>query len=176
MNDEKAAVNFEITRIFAGWFDVRFITKEEKVEISASDAWGNDSPKYFLKMVSDFLDHERKAGYVLFDEEPGTYIICIEKDSIYKLSVLYSGFDADERKEIKLHGKLTQKEFETLIPDIEMLFSTENFSIDSFARTVLRSFEEYSSVPKMSEYEGNWMVFPKEELELLRRMLKENGE
>ena len=173
MQDEMTVVNFEIGGIYAGWFDVRFITKEEQVEITASDAWGNDAPKYFLRMISDFLGQKRKTGYVAFDEEPGTYIVCMEKDSNYKLFISYTRFD-DEWISDGMPGKLTQKEIETLIPDIEVMFSVENFSINSFARTVLRSFEEYSSITKMSEYEENWMEFPKEELELLCQMLGEN--
>lgn len=169
-------VNFEIIRIYAGWFDIKFITKEKQVEISASDAWGNDSPKYFLRMILDVLDNKISAGYVIFDEEPGTYIVGLEKDTACKLFILYSDFDDDEWRQTELHGELKRKEIETLIPNTEELFSVENFSICSFARTVLRSFEECSSKAKMSEYEENWMEFPQKELEQLSRMLYRNEE
>ena len=32
-------VNFEIERIYAGWFNVCFWMKEKDVHITASDAW-----------------------------------------------------------------------------------------------------------------------------------------
>lgn len=44
----RALINFEIQRIYAGWYDVLFKTNKEKVVVTASDAWGNDSPKLFL--------------------------------------------------------------------------------------------------------------------------------
>lgn len=42
-------ISFEIERIMSGWFDVSFQSTNEKTAISASDVWGNDSPKMFLK-------------------------------------------------------------------------------------------------------------------------------
>ena len=72
------AVNFEILGIHAGWYDVKFVSNDKQVEISASDAWGNDSPLYFLKMVLRMLNNEIESGYVVFDEEPGKYNVCLE--------------------------------------------------------------------------------------------------
>lgn len=34
-------------RIYAGWFDVKYVAEDKQIEISASDAWGNDSPMFF---------------------------------------------------------------------------------------------------------------------------------
>ena len=50
-NDMRMLINFEIQRIYAGWFDVLFKTNKEEVVVTASDAWGNDSPKLFLQGV-----------------------------------------------------------------------------------------------------------------------------
>lgn len=163
-------INFEIMGIWSGWFDVKFITKEKQVEISASDAWENDSPKYFLRMIADILDGRMNTGYVVFDEEPGTYIVCLESDRGCRLSVLCSDFCDDEWK-TALHGELAREEIETIIPDTEELFYVENFSIQTFAKPVLRSFEEWSTKEKMSEYEDNWMEFPQKELERLRGLI-----
>lgn len=165
-------INFEIIRVYAGWFDVKFITEEKQVEISASDAWENDSPKYFLKMLIDLLNNESNVGYVVFDEEPGTYIVCLEQDKECKLSILYSNFDDDEWK-IELCGERTRAQLEKIIPDTEELFVANGFSLQHFVRTVYRSFEEYMTGERLIEYEVNWMNFPKDELEELRGILKE---
>lgn len=42
-------VNFEIQRIYAGRFDVLFKTEKEEVAVTASDAWGNNSPKLLFQ-------------------------------------------------------------------------------------------------------------------------------
>lgn len=166
-------VNFEIVRIYAGWFDVKFVATEKQIEISASDAWGNDSPKYFLQMLVNLLERKSDTGYVVFDEEPGTYIICIEKKDTYKVSVLYSEFDDDEWTKTGLHGELSQEEIETLIPGTEELFMVEDFSFNAFVRTVFRSFEEYSALVRLDDYEGNWMEFPRKEFSKLSELLTE---
>ena len=163
-------VNFEIVRIVAGWFDVKFVTNEKQVEISASDAWGNDSPRYFLRMIIDFFCNKINAGYVIFDEEPGIYIVCIESNDEPQLSILYSGFDDNEVK-IDVHGNLTRKEIEGLLADTEELLSVSDFSLQLFANTLFRSFDEWSSKSKMNEYEWNWMVFPKAEIEQLSMLI-----
>lgn len=40
-NGMRTLINFEIQRIYAGWFDVLFKTSKEEVVVTASDAWGN---------------------------------------------------------------------------------------------------------------------------------------
>lgn len=53
----------------------------------------------------------------------------------------------------------------------EELFVTNGFEIKSFARTILRGFEEWKSEIKIREYEGNWMEFPEKEVCELRKIL-----
>lgn len=164
-------LNFEITGIYLGWFDIKFITKERQVEISVSNAWENDSPKYFLKMIFGFLINESTDGYVVFDDEPGIYVVCLEKTKDYKLSILHSKSDNAKWTKAGLYGELKQKDVEALMPGIEELFSVEGFSLKTFARTVLRSFEEYSLPEHRRNYEVNWMEFPEEEFLALHNLL-----
>lgn len=169
------AVNFEIVRIYAGWFDVRFVAEDKKIEISASDAWGNDSPMFFLRMILGILTNRIKDGYVVFDEEPGTYIVCLETTEEVRLSILYSDFDDDEWTKIGLQGELLRREIEEIIPETEELFVANDFSIEAFSKTILRGFEEWSSGSKISEYEANWMEYPKQELFELEKLLHKVG-
>lgn len=158
------ALNFEIARIYAGWFDVKFVAQDKQIEISASDVWGNDSPMFFLRMILGILANRIKDGYVVFDEEPGTYIVCLETTEEVRLSILYSDFDDDEWTKIGLQGELSRREIEEIIPDTEELFVINEFSIKAFAKTIFRSFEEWSSYSQKREYEANWMEYPQKEV------------
>lgn len=164
-------VNFEIVRIYAGWFDVKFISENKEIEISASDVWGNDSPMHYLRLILGILNNRVKDGYVVFDEEPGTYIVCLETTETVKLSILYSDFDDDEWTKIGLHGELSRQEIEKIIPNTEELFVVKDFSIQAFAKTILRGFEEWSLDLKKSEYEENWMEYPQKEVEELNNII-----
>ena len=79
VNDMRTLINFEIQRIYAGWFDVLFKTNKEEVVVTASDAWGNDSPKLFLQILYELVDTHQYSKYVIWDEEPGVYIIFLIK-------------------------------------------------------------------------------------------------
>ncbi|SHL77609.1 hypothetical protein SAMN02745136_05674 [Anaerocolumna jejuensis DSM 15929] len=166
-------LNFEIKKICAGWFDAEFISNNKRVEISASDAWGNDSPKYFLQMISDILDNKVNTSYVVFDEEPGTYMVCIEKnDSDYSISILYSEFDDDLWTEAGLRGVLSKDKIKEIMPIDKEIFVESGFSFLAFARTVVRSFEEYSMNQYKETYEENWMDFPSTEFQYLSEQVK----
>ena len=53
----RTLINFEIQRIYAGWFDVLFKTNKGEVIVTASDVWGNDSPKLFLQILGELVDN-----------------------------------------------------------------------------------------------------------------------
>ncbi len=164
-------VTFEILRIHAGWFDVRFFTAEKSCCIGASDAWDNDSPQYFLQMLNDLLAGNTQSGYVVFDEEPGTYIVCIEKEEINKLTVSYSKLDNHEWTEIEVHGNLSYKALEKIITIEKVFLVVEDFDLHDFAKSVVDAFGKYTAKHDRDKYEGNWMMFPKEELEKLRSLV-----
>lgn len=170
-------VNFEIEGINVGWFDMIYNTKKENVTVSATDAYGNDSPKYFLQMLCDFLANEIHAGYVLFDEEPGIYIVCIEKEEQYNLSIFFSESE-DICKKFQTYGKFSASEIKEQVCDIEEMLAIKGISMELFAKTVVRSFEEYSLGKGKKIYEENWMDFPEEEFMSLQKHLykKEEGE
>lgn len=166
-------VNFEIERIYVGWFEVCCRSYAKEVYFRASDAWENDAPKFFLLMLSELLRSDEISKYVVFDEEPGTYIVCIEKYKECKMQVLYSKFSDDEWGNIELYGNLSKEELEKKISISDELFE-ENIDLNHFVKTVLRSFEEYEKGQKLQEYEENWMKFPDKELKLLRSLGKVN--
>lgn len=164
-------LEFEILRIYAGWFDVRFFTSEKSCCIGASDAWDNDSPKYFLQMLIDLLEGNTQAGYVVFDEEPGTYIACIECGEVNKLTVCYSRLDNHEWEAVDVHGNMTCRKLAKFIAIEKVFLVVEDFELRKFAQSVAEAFEKYTSKHKRDKYEGNWMAFPTEELDKLKEVL-----
>ena len=61
----KKKCTFSISDIDAGWFDISFEIEKEKIKISASDLWGNDSPKALLVMLTELLLEKSDTMYIL---------------------------------------------------------------------------------------------------------------
>lgn len=163
-------VKFEIKRVCAGWFDVEFKNESEKISITASDVWDNDSPKYFLKMITECLIEKQFNKYVVFDEEPGTYIVSIEKKETVILTICYSKVEGFEWNELDLHGDLSLEKIKSYIPIEEDLIKIE-VDLGYLAKTIYRSFEEYRFGINRKEYEENWMKYPEAEFKQLGKLL-----
>ena len=131
-NDMRALINLEIQRIYAGWFDVLFKTNKEKVVVAASDAWGNDSPKLFLQILSELVDKPQYSIYVIWDEEPGVYIIFIDKiDDLYNIKIAFSEFCHDElfADIINVIGDVSYDEMKSKLIDLEFCCSLLDTSV-----------------------------------------------
>lgn len=89
-------LGFKIRRISSGWFDVSFVLYKEKLNICASNAWGNDAPRHFLKILSRLVKRETEAGYVVYDDEPGTFVVCVCTGEQPCVNIVYSELDDDE--------------------------------------------------------------------------------
>lgn len=172
MKDENK-VKFEIRRIFAGWFDVRLCCKDKNVDISASDAWGHDAPVQMLKELAECVEKNDFHKYVIWDEEPGSYVVCIDKENEECiLTVIYTDVDSDEWKKIDLHGDLSYQEISDYVmhrSSIEMLIQ-EEIDFAYFVETVISAFLEYEHEEKKTEYENNWLEYPQQELDELRKL------
>lgn len=170
---EENKVKFEIRRIFAGWFDVRFCCKDKEIDISASDAWGHDAPGQMLQELAECNGKNEFHKYVIWDEEPGSYVICIEKEvNACTLTVIYTEIDSDEWKKIDLHGDLSYQEINDYVihrSSLEVLIQKE-IDFEYFVDTVISAFLEYYNDEKKSEYENNWLEYPRQELEELRKL------
>lgn len=165
-------INFEIQRIYTGWFDVLFKTEKKEVAVTASDAWGNDSPKLFLHILCEMLDKDIYNKYVIWDEEPGVYIIFINKtEENFNIKIAFSEFCHDELfSDIRnVVGDISYDEMRNKLNDLELLFEYNNVDFIYFLRTVIRAFEEYENT---SEYLENWMDFPHNELDAIKQQLR----
>lgn len=161
-------MNFEILSICAGWFDMAFILENQRIEISASDAWENDSPKYFIKNLVDCLQSDGCVRYVIFDGEPGIYFVIFEKSTDFCVKIYYSDYmGAKLGKEILLYGNQTFESLKRKIKVYKELFNSK-INLHHFARCVLRGFEEYLNEEKNYEYINNWGEFPEPEFNALK--------
>lgn len=93
-------LGFKIRRISSGWFDVSFVLYKEKLNICASNVWGSDAPRHFLELLCRLVKREAEAGYVVFDDEQGTFVICICMGEQLNINIVYSELDDDEWKKM----------------------------------------------------------------------------
>lgn len=160
-------VNFEIERIYAGWFDVSFQQDNKKLTISASDTWGNDSPGKFLEALYEFYVKKASHRFVIWDEEPGVYFICLDKiENKTRMIVAYSEQDDDELGEVfqNVVGDLSYEKIKDYFDDLQDLLIVENLNINHFVRVV---YERFCGC-NIEEYQNHWMDYPHEQLEKLK--------
>ncbi len=165
---------FSISDIEAGWFDVSFKVNENIINISASDLYGNDSPKELLVMLTEFVLSKYDTAYVLFDEEPGTYIVSLEKEI---LTVAYSEYDCiDGRIEgiyVNSRGSMTFREIADIIGVDEILLQIK-IDIKTFLYSVYKTFYKYANNYLLyDKYEENWGEFPKKQWEDFQKCIEQ---
>ena len=155
-------VEFLIDKISYGWFDVSFKGSDWKVAISASDAWGTDTPALLFKEIVKQKNENLPASlYVVFDEEPGTYLLTLERKAEQSaiLTVCYSEYDDDEWPEIERAGRKTLVELSNLLPINETVLRAE-IDYHFFLHSVYKAFLPYENTLTKIQYEKNWMLFP----------------
>ena len=170
-------VRFVISRVYAGWFDVHLKQGDAVLHgMSASDVWGGDSPRAWLTMLSALLRGEAQAGYALLDEEPGTYILALERGETEVLTFAYTRWENWGREEtIPLYGLCPFSELAEQIPqEIEVCFR-EAIDFPLFVRSVYEAFLPYEQKHLRDKYEGNWMPFPQEAWCAFRDRVRELG-
>lgn len=146
---DKELVNFEIERVFDGWFDASFIHEKKKITISASDVYGNDGPKILLEKFIEFYQEDVPQKIVVWDEEAGRYFIIftrINKECC--ISISYS-YEAEDNLQDKTINQI----------DINYL---------------LKVFYERFSELDIAEYQNHWMNYPNIQLEKMKMLVDTN--
>lgn len=160
-------LKFEICQIHAGWF----VCLIGDMEIWASYIHLRDSPRLLLKLLGELVSGEREQGGVVFDEEPGCYILTVQRG---------------ERSSISL--EFTEKNFLDFYPefpdtaavlperpgsadDAETLLLVDDLDLYQFACAVGDAFSAYFTADMREQYAKHWMPFPLEELVELRHAL-----
>ena len=82
-------LKFEICQVHAGWF----VCLIGDVEIWASYINMHDSPRQLLKLLGELMSGEREKGAVVFDEEPGCYILTVQRGERSSISLEFTERD-----------------------------------------------------------------------------------
>lgn len=163
MNDLK----FEISQVHAGWF----VCLIGDVEIWASYIQMHDSPRQLLKLLGELMRGEREQGCVVFDEEPGCYILSIERGARDSLSLRFSEQNFLEFYPQYPDGAAVLPELPRTKSDAETLLVLDDLDLYGFACAVGDALSAYFTPDLRERYAKNWMPFPLEELLELRHTL-----
>lgn len=167
---DKELVNFEIERVFSGWFDASFIHEKKKITISASDVYGNDGPKMLLDKFIDFYQDDVTQKIVVWDEESGCYFIIFtrtDKDCSMSISYSEEAEDALRGKTIDEIDDFSKNQLSAMLQDLEDLLVVENIDI----YYLLRVFYERFSELDLAEYQNHWMDYPSTQLEKMKTIM-----
>lgn len=167
---DKELVNFEIERVFAGWFDASFIHEKKKITISASDVYGNDGPKILLEKFIEFYQEDVPQKIVVWDEEPGCYFIIFtrtDKDCSMSISYSEEAEDALRGKTIDEIDDFSKNQLSAMLQDLEDLLVVENIDI----YYLLKIFYERFSELDLAEYQNHWMDYPSTQLEKMKTIM-----
>ena len=169
-NNKYNYVNFEIERVFAGWFDVSFSFGKDNVVISASDVYGNDGPRMLLEKFSEFYYDKCPQKVIVWDEEPGNYFIIFNRvENNCSLSISYSQEAEDKltQKVRDIIDEVPKSELVDLLDDWEDLLVVENIGMEHLLKVMFERFSEFDT----KEYENNWMDYPNEQLDNIKNMM-----
>ena len=160
-------LKFEISQVHAGWF----VCLIGDVEIWASYINMHDSPRQLLKLLGELMCGEREQGCVVFDEEPGCYILSIERGARDSLSLRFT-----EQNFLDFYPNYPDAA--AVLPVLprtaggaETLLLLDDLDLYSFACAVGDAFSAYFTSDLREQYAKNWMPFPLEELLELRYTL-----
>ena len=163
MNDLK----FEICQVHAGWF----VCLIGDVEIWASYINRHDSPRQLLKLLVELMSGEREQGCVVFDEEPGCYILSIERGVRDRLSLGFTEKNFLDFYPQYPDAAAVLPELPRTKRDAETLLVLDDLDLYGFACAVGDAFSAYFTPDLRERYAKNWMPFPLEELLELRCIL-----
>lgn len=163
MNDLK----FEICQVHAGWF----VCLIGDVEIWASYINRQDSPRQLLKLLVELMSGKREQGGVVFDEEPGCYILTVQRGERCSFSLGFTEkIFLDCYPEYPAGAAVLPKLSRT-VGDAETLLLIDDLDLYRFSCAVGDAFSAYFTADLREQYAKHWMPFPLEELLELRCIL-----
>ena len=163
MNDLK----FEISQVHAGWF----VCLIGDVEIWASYIQMHDSPRQLLKLLGELMSGAREQGSVVFDEEPGCYILTVQRGERCSFSLGFTEKNFLDFYPEYPDGAAVLPELPRMVGDAETLLLVDDLDLYGFACAVGDAFSAYFTSDMREQYAKHWMPFPQEELLELRCIL-----
>lgn len=170
------SVSFKINSVENGWFEAEFSTISKRTAVSASDKWGNDAPKYLIKIINQLLSGKANSGYVTLDEIPGTYVIFFDNSGDNcLLYIFYTSEETCHWKEMHTYGEMTLSEFIEKISVKELLLFAE-IDLAYLAESIYKAFDFYTEKKHTSIYEENWNSFPSKEFIKLEALIQNEND
>ena len=165
-------LKFEISQVHAGWF----VCLIGDVEIWASYIQMHDGPRQLLKLLGELMSGEREQGCVVFDEEPGCYILSIQRGERDSFSLGFTEKNFLDFYPQYPDGGSVLPELPRTKSDAETLLVLDDLDLYSFACAVGDAFSAYFTADMREQYAKHWMPFPMEEFIELRHTLGDYSE
>ena len=153
-------LKFEICQVHAGWF----VCLIGDVEIWASYINRHDSPRLLLKLLGELMSGEREQGTVIFDEEPGCYILSIQRGERCSFSLGFTEKNFLDFYPEYPDGAAVLPELPRTVGDAETLLLIDDLDLYRFACAVGDAFSVYFTADMREQYAKHWMPYPLEEL------------
>lgn len=160
-------LNFLIREIKAGWFEFTL----GDMEVSASYISDHDGPRQLLKLLTELLSGEREAGYAVFEEEPGAYILSIKQGEQAELTLWYTETNLFDWYPMSVWDPSVLSEVPRDLKLEQQLLSVGDLDLYSLACAVGDAFSAYLPASAREAYLKHWMPFPMKELTDLRHTL-----
>ena len=129
-------LKFEICQVHAGWF----VCLIGDVEIWASSITMHGSPRQLLKLLGELMSGEREKGTVVFDEEPGCYILTVQRGERSSISLEFTERDFLDFYPEYPDGAAVLPERPGSVADAEALLLIDDLDLYQFACAVGDAF------------------------------------
>ena len=158
-------MDFSIFNIEAGWFEV-FL--DNKIIVTNSYYMGNDAPRILIRRLVEMFKMDSGIVRLCWQDEPGAYI--------WKLEVNHGQIDIKilDCSAIDSYDLDYEGESLDIFDNDEIIFERQD-SLLNFASNVYQEFEKYSYGDGLKQYEKEWMPFPYDEFNKLRKCLNINS-
>ncbi len=171
-NIEDLVMNFYIAEIDYGWIDV--VLKYKGVEIYEIGSYvvDNDSPRLLLSVLIDIIALKKEKAFIIWDGEPGVGFWCFERKNNNKVK-LYTAFSQEADNFVArdffriTKGMGGYEDIKKDFPDLEERDVVEDIDIYELSDAVIDGFGKVD----IDVYERDWMKYPTEELNELKRLL-----
>lgn len=151
---------FKILSISHGWFMVDF---NRQFILTNSDFMGCDAPALFLNALGDLLDGKVSEQWLCWQDEPGAYILRLERDCERLIIEIFDAIrDSDS---LEYCGACLEKDIGNRV------YKGED-KIKPFVKTVITEFGLYENGNGKQLYQSHWGAFPHKQYDRLKKSIR----
>jgi len=151
---------FKVILISYGWFEVDF---NRSCVLTNSHYLGCDAPGLLLEALGDLLENKTNDAWLCWQDEPGAYILNLEKQG-EKLIVRVYGTDK-ESMELEHSGASLKEHI------AECIYKAEEDFAES-VENILDEFALYENGTGRNRYQEHWGDFPNAAYDRARKFLQ----